>query len=106
MFGSAQLINSRLISGVLVTVLLLMLLLAPPVVVVVVLIGVVAVVVVLVGVESIKTEDVLRLCLLVVVAGVILIGVADVGVGNNLDTDEGLRRCFFFLVVDDLTGVL
>ena len=58
----------------------------------VVLIGVVVVVlVVLVGVESISIEDVLRLCFLVVVAGV-LIGVADVGVGKSLETDDGLRR--------------
>ena len=71
-----------------------------------VLIGVVVALLVLVGVASInKEEDVLRLCFLVVVAGVIdddLIGVtdADVGVGNNLDTDEGLRRCCFFVLVD------
>ena len=88
----------------LVTLLLLLFLLAVPV-----LIGVV-VVLLLVGVESInKEEDVLRLCFLVVVAGVILMGVAapdaDDGVGNNLDTDEGLRRCFFVLETD-LLGVL
>ena len=84
-------------------VLLLLLLIEVPVV----LIGVVvALLLGLVGVASInKEEDVLRLCFLVVVAGVIndLIGVTDsdaVGDGHKLDTDIGLRRCRFFVLVD------
>lgn len=63
--------------------------------------------VVLVGVESMSMDDVvvvLRLCFLLVVTGV-LIGVAVVGVGNNLETDDGLRRCFLLVAVD-LLGVL
>ena len=112
MFGSVQ-IKSRLIplSGVLFVMLLLLLLIEVPVV----LIGVVVALLVLVGVASInKEEDVLRLCFLVVVAGVIndLIVVTDsdaVGDGHKLDTDMGLRRCRFFVLVDSdccLFGVL
>lgn len=78
-------------------------------------VAVVAVVLGLVGVESmfanIMEPEVLRLCFLVVVAGV-LIGVLLLlsaslllGVGNNLETDEGFRRCFFPFLVVDLMGV-
>ena len=88
-----------------------LLLAADVAVVVVVLIGVVvAVVGGLVGVESmvnIMEPEVLRLCFLVVVAGV-LMGVALpslLGVGNNRDTDDGFRRCFFPFLVVDLMGV-
>lgn len=58
------------------------------------------------GVESMSKDDVvvLRLCFLLVVTDV-LIGVAVVGVGNNLETDDGLRRCFLLVAVD-LLGVL